>query len=217
MTIAERLKNEGDAPATSITGKLAGGSGVTVKQGSSAFGSAPAGSTTSSATPFTASLGATATCGADATATLSITSSGGIQAVPLSLPTGSAGPATSSSSNSPAAAIPDDRSTGVESTLTVPTSGRIKDVNVSIAGIIHGFVGDLVIELRHPDGTTVELARHPGGPDNSGNNFSGTIFDDEAAANVSQGAAPYTGRFRPRTTSSRASTARTSRARGGCG
>ena len=44
----------------------------------------------------------------------------------------------------------------------------------------HGWVGDLAIDLTGPDGTTVRLADHPGGPDNGGDNFTGTVFDDEA-------------------------------------
>ena len=71
---------------------------------------------------------------------------------------------------------------------------------MSIPRITHGWVGDLAIELSHTDGpttTTVELAEHPGGPDNSGKNFTDTVFDDEAAQNISSGTAPYTGSFRP--------------------
>ena len=76
-----------------------------------------------------------------------------------------------------------------------------------------------MIDLTGPDGTTVRLADHPGGPDNSGNDFAGTIFDDEAARGSATWAPP-----RPtpaassrRTTSSRASTARAAAARGRCG
>ncbi len=111
--------------------------------------------------------------------------------------TGAAGPAVSSTTGSIAQAIPDESSNGVASTVNVPSSGRIKDVDVVINSIAHTWVGDLALELRHPDGTTVELARHPGGPDNGGNNLTGTVFDDEAPANIAQGAVPYSGRFRP--------------------
>ena len=197
VTIAERIRNEGDASAGSISGKLAGGSGLTVTQGNSAFGGAPAGGTTSSASPYAASLSASAACGADAGATLSIASSGGTQAVPLTLSTGAVGPAVSSTTGSIAQAIPDESSNGVASTVNVGSSGRIKDVDVVINSVAHPWVGDLALELRHPDGTTVELARHPGGPDNGANNLTGTVFDDEAPANIAQGAVPYTGRFRP--------------------
>ena len=197
VKVGERLRNGGNAPATGITGKLAGAGGLTVQQGSSAFPNALPEASSSNQTPYAASLGASAVCGADVSATLNITSSGGAQAVPLSLGTGAAGPVTSTSSAAVPRSIPDDNGNGVESTLNVPASGRIKDVDVVIGGITHPWVGDLALELRHPDGTIVELARHPGGPDNSGNNFTGTVFDDEATTNISQASAPYTGRFRP--------------------
>jgi hypothetical protein len=54
-----------------------------------------------------------------------------------------------------------------------------------------------VIDLTGPDGTTVRLVDHPGGPDNSGDNLFGTTFDDEAATNIASGTPPYTGNFRP--------------------
>jgi subtilisin-like proprotein convertase family protein len=79
----------------------------------------------------------------------------------------------------------------------VPDRGRIKDVNVTVAGIAHTWVGDLQVDITGPDGTTVRLADHPGGPNNQGNNFSGTVFDDETGTNISQGSPPYTGNFKP--------------------
>jgi subtilisin-like proprotein convertase family protein len=196
-TIGERLRNDGAAAASSISGKLTGSSALAVQRNTSAFAGVGVGGTTAAATPYAASLSASAVCGADVGASLNITSSGGVQSVPLSLGTGAAGPVTSTSSAAVPRSIPDDNSNGVESTLSVSGSGRIKDVDVVIGGITHPWVGDLALELRHPDGTTVELARHPGGPDNGGNNFTGTVFDDEAATNIGQASAPYTGRFRP--------------------
>jgi subtilisin-like proprotein convertase family protein len=198
VSISERLRNDGAATAAAVSGTLMGAGGLTVSQGGSAFPNAAPAATTTSQSAFTAALSGSAVCGADVPATLSITTSGNpTQAVPLTLPTGAAGAATSSASGTLSQAIPDDNSGGAVSSLAVTGSGRIKDVDVSIAGITHGWVGDLALELRHPDGTTVELMRHPGGPDNGGDNLSGTVFDDEAAANVSQASAPYAGRFRP--------------------
>jgi len=149
---------------------------------------------------YAGALAAAATCGADVSATLTLATDQGTQQVPVVLPTGTpSDPGTHSSVNVPQA-IPDDSSAGTTSTLTIGAVGVIKDVDVRIPRITHGWVGDLAIELSHTDGpttTTVELAEHPGGPDNSGKNFTDTVFDDEAAQNVSSGAAPYTGSFRP--------------------
>ncbi len=114
------------------------------------------------------------------TATLSLATDQGTQEVPVVLPTGSPGSAVLRSSVDVPLPIPDDSSTGVTSSLNVASAGLIKDVDVSISRITHGWVGDLTIQLTGPDGTTVTLADHPGGPDNDGNNFVGTVFDDEA-------------------------------------
>jgi subtilisin-like proprotein convertase family protein len=102
-------------------------------------------------------------------------------------------------------AIPDDSGAGVTSTVFVSSRGRIKDINVRLPGTVaspgieHNFVGDLVIDLIGPDGTTVRLAEHPGGPDNAGNDLVGTVFDDEASQTIGATgtAAPYTGQFKP--------------------
>ena len=51
-----------------------------------------------------------------------------------------------------------------------------------------------MIELIGPDGTTVRLSNRRGG---SGDNFTNTVFDDEAATAIGSGAAPFTGSFRP--------------------
>ena len=94
--------------------------------------------------------------------------------------------------------IPEE-SGGVTSTLTVPESGLIADINVRIGSLTHNWVGDLVIELTSPDGTTINLVSQPGGADNSGNNLIGTVLDDEASTAIGAGGtvAPYTGSFRP--------------------
>jgi len=72
-------------------------------------------------------------------------------------------------------------------------AGALTDLDVSI-DLPHAAVGDLVLVLVAPDGRRVELAAGVGGETN---NFTGTIFDDEAAGAVTGGSAPYAGRFRP--------------------
>jgi subtilisin family serine protease/subtilisin-like proprotein convertase family protein len=78
------------------------------------------------------------------------------------------------------------------STLAVADSFRILDVNVQL-NIAHTAVGDLTISLQSPSGSRVPLVTRMGG---SGDNFTGTIFDDEAATSISAGAAPFEGRYR---------------------
>ncbi|TNF32345.1 MAG: HYR domain-containing protein [Deltaproteobacteria bacterium] len=67
------------------------------------------------------------------------------------------------------------------------------DVKV-LVNLSHGATGQLTLELVHPDGTVVRLAAKRGG---SGNNFTNTLFDANAATAISSGSNPFTGSFRP--------------------
>jgi subtilisin-like proprotein convertase family protein len=83
--------------------------------------------------------------------------------------------------------------TAVAVPFTVSDARTIADVNVKIS-VTHFSDGQLVVSLRHPDGTSVALVSHRGG---SGDNFNGTVFDDEAASPITSGFAPFAGTFRP--------------------
>ena len=89
--------------------------------------------------------------------------------------------------------IPDDDPAGAWSTLSVYDGRMIQDLNVGI-NIQHTRVGDLQFYLKSPDGTEVPLALNVGG---TGDNFTGTIFDDESGVDISSGSSPFTGRYRP--------------------
>jgi subtilisin-like proprotein convertase family protein len=80
------------------------------------------------------------------------------------------------------------------STLQVGAlAASIIDVDVRL-DIAHANVNDLRIFLISPAGTRREIVNRAGGSDE---NFTGTIFDDEAATLVQNASAPFTGRFRP--------------------
>lgn len=72
-------------------------------------------------------------------------------------------------------------------------TGIILDVNVTI-DIVHTYDGDLRITLISPNGDQLRLATNVGG---GGDNFLQTVLDDEAAADIGEGSAPFTGSFRP--------------------
>ena len=72
-------------------------------------------------------------------------------------------------------------------------TGQISDVNVSVE-IDHTADRDLTLTLISPDGTRITLAEQVGG---ARNDFTGTVFDDEANTHVSDGRAPFNGSFRP--------------------
>jgi subtilisin-like proprotein convertase family protein len=193
----ESIRNAGDEGATGVSGTLAGTAPLTITQNSSSWPDLGAGTSGGNSPPFEGQLAGSATCGADVTATLTLTTTQGPHAVPITIPTGTEGAPETPLSQPQDYLIPDDYAAGVTSTIQVPNAPRIKDLDVRIGRITHGWVGDLRIEITAPDRTTVTLADHPGGPDNGGDNFIDTVFDDEAPSSISVGDAPYTGRFRP--------------------
>lgn len=90
-------------------------------------------------------------------------------------------------------AIPDNTLTGVVSTINVPETFIVGDVNVSL-NITHTWVGDMCISLEH-GGTTVELIQRMGAdtgvPCHNGtpfgcasDNLVNTVLDDEGAAPI---------------------------------
>ena len=77
----------------------------------------------------------------------------------------------------------------------------ILDLDVGI-NLTHSNVFDLQISLQSPDGTTLSLNAY--NPDNEffqGADYSQTVFDDEAPTPISQAQPPFTGRFRPNSSS----------------
>ncbi len=78
------------------------------------------------------------------------------------------------SSSGPAVAIP-DRGVGVSGVL-VNENWCVGDVNVSV-DLAHGYVGDLIVDLTSPAGTTVRLKNRSGGDQV---NFVGTFDQDSA-------------------------------------
>jgi len=69
----------------------------------------------------------------------------------------------------------------------------IDDVNVTI-NIDHTWVSDLDVSLQSPAGTVVNLTFGNGG---SADNYTDTVFDDDAGSSITIGSAPFTGTFQP--------------------
>lgn len=63
---------------------------------------------------------------------------------------------------SPGLSIPDNNTTGVTSTISVPATGSVSDIRVRV-NITHTYQGDLEVSLIGPDGTTVLLHNRTGG------------------------------------------------------
>ncbi len=79
------------------------------------------------------------------------------------------------------------------STITVAPNLSIVDVNVTI-NITHTWVSDLDITLTSPTGTIVDLSTGNGSSDD---NYTNTVFDQEADDPITGGTAPFTGSFIP--------------------
>jgi subtilisin-like proprotein convertase family protein len=190
--LLERLRNLGSANATGITGVLAPGPRITVPVDSSPYPNiAPNGVGTNS-TQFRVHLNDNFVCGDPAALTLDLTTNQGAQHVPISFPTGSTGAPINRNSTDVPKAIPDNGA--VVSQLQLTGGGRIDDLNVRIPSLTHTYDGDLIVKLVGPDNTTVVLSNRRGG---SGDNYTNTVFDDEAATAIGSGAPPFTGSFRP--------------------
>ncbi|MFM1944681.1 MAG: hypothetical protein RI897_3663 [Verrucomicrobiota bacterium] len=104
-------------------------------------------------------------------------------------------------------AIPDSEGNFVSGTPVVSTNlvdipGQISGVRVYLR-INHGFAGDLLLELEHPDGTRITLRPVVGDSGNDyGQNDCGvdvvwTVVDDAASGLFSSASAPFAGTYRP--------------------
>lgn len=83
--------------------------------------------------------------------------------------------------------------TVTQSVINTTENFEISDVNV-LVNLNHTYTGDLTLKLIAPDGTQVMLADRLGG---SGQNYTNTIFDDAGTVSINEGAAPFTGIFKP--------------------
>ncbi|MEM0519413.1 M36 family metallopeptidase [Aequorivita flava] len=95
-------------------------------------------------------------------------------------------PMTGSSSDSPGLPIPDNNPTGVTATMNVTENVTITDLDVDI-NISHTWVGDIIVTLKSPAGTTATIIDRPGrttsGAGCSRDDIDATL-DDEAATPV---------------------------------
>ncbi|MGH9915206.1 MAG: proprotein convertase P-domain-containing protein, partial [Pyrinomonadaceae bacterium] len=223
-SLSVQLANTGGATALGVNATLTTSTpGVTITSATSAYPNIGSnGATAANNTPFRLSLAADVPCGLPVDLSLNVTFTNGEnspQTFTFTLPTGQPGSSTTFSYAGPPVAIPDSSVNGVNIPLTVGGAGSIADINFSFdgnsctavegatsVGLDHTFVGDLVVTLTSPQGTTITLMNQPGGPLNGGNNFCSTVFDDEGGGPsiqtiLSDGVPPlgppYSGTFSP--------------------
>ncbi|MFM8711329.1 MAG: proprotein convertase P-domain-containing protein, partial [Sphingomonadales bacterium] len=90
-------------------------------------------------------------------------------------------------------AVPDNSAAGVTHSLpvTLPAGATITDVSVNF-NMTHTWVGDMVINLRAPNGQILNLVNRRGG---SGDNFTNTTISSASTNSLAGGTAPFTGTF----------------------
>lgn len=91
-------------------------------------------------------------------------------------------------------AISAEGSSTYTSTIAVVENLPVTDVSVKV-NIAHTMVSHLTLVLISPTGTQVVLAQNNGGFFDE--NYTNTIFDQEAATSITSVEAPFTGYFRP--------------------
>jgi subtilisin-like proprotein convertase family protein len=218
-TLLTELHNLGGAAPTNLAGVLSTTTaGVTILNPNSTWPAIAPGGSANNNTPFAFNLGPGLACGTAPDFDLTTTYSNGAlspQVFSFRVQTGEAGgPATDADYAGPVTPIPDDDPDGVAIPLTVAGApGAISKLVFSIdgsacstgigsttVGIDHTWVGDIVLTLTSPAGTSVTIVNQAGGGLNSGNNFCQTVLDDAAVNSiqaVTSAGAPYTGTFKP--------------------
>lgn len=219
VTVNVTVQNNGASSTDNLTAALQPTGGVATSGVTQSFGAIAPG--TAVTRPFTFVAGGS--CGSTLTLTVNLSDAGqsfGAQSYNFTL----GAPASNSSTfsfNGPATAIPDGDARGVNVTIPVNGfSGTLADLNLrfdgsqctsaasaTTVGLAHDFVGDLIVKLTSPQGTTVTLLNRPGGVSNSGRNFCQTVLDDDAlnATSIQQISSsltspvgpPYSGTFLP--------------------
>ncbi|MFM2136443.1 MAG: hypothetical protein RL021_1843 [Bacteroidota bacterium] len=102
-------------------------------------------------------------------------------------------------SNSTAYSIPSNSCTGASSTIAVSGyNGAVSTSGISVkVNIQHPYIGDLVLYLETPNGQRLGLSNRTGNTSNAGDNYTNTIFSDAGSITIPTTGAPYTGTYKP--------------------
>jgi len=83
-----------------------------------------------------------------------------------------------------------------DAVIDIPDSFTVIDLDIEIT-LTHTNIYDLQLFLDGPDGTRLTLNYYDI-TDKVGENYTGTIFDDEADTPIESALAPFNGRYRPK-------------------
>ena len=162
LAVTTTVQNTTGSPIPGVTGSISANNGAQVTGGTSNWPTIAADRNAVNDPPFTVKLPEAITCEAKVALTVAVTGPNGPVAVPVK--TVSVGKPSFTNSSDVPKAIPDATAGGVDSTMTLPGTGNVSDLDVRIGSLTHTYLGDLTITLTH-DATTVLLdawGRRPG-------------------------------------------------------
>ena len=193
VDISVQVTNHDPAPATGPRATLTSFTpGVFVTAASTHFPDLAPGGSAPGDTPHTIYVDSGVPCGTVAVLRLAGSSNEGGWRDAFTLRIGSPAPTMISYANDVPKTVPDLATT--RSWIDIQDPGTATDVDLGLT-ITHGWAPDLDLYLVSPEGTRVELSTDNGGA--FGQNYTDTVFDDEAGVPVQGSPAPFTGRFRP--------------------
>lgn len=180
--------------------------GVTILDGTSTYGAiAPQGSATGDS--FTIALSPAALCGSPIDFTVTTTSSLGTTTTTFQLRVGAASgtgtPVTYSSDPNPNIVIPDWTGQATLDSINITDDFVIADLDFRVDSITHTYVNDLMVGLRSPAGTGMDLIGFIGlgGDGGSGTNLTNLLIDDDLPFTEDNdmifAVAPYSGPYFP--------------------
>lgn len=185
-----RAINQGQSTTYTVDIASVGGFGDNVTL---SLSSSPALNASASFTPNPVAAGssstlsiATTTATTAGTYTLTITGTSGslVKSRTVTLTVRPEGTIVRDFTNNTPVSIPDNNPTGITSTINVPEGLTISDLAATV-NITHTFIGDLVVTLRSPAGTTATLHSQTGGStDNLNQTFALSAFNGQNAAGI---------------------------------
>ena len=195
VSVSVTLQNVGSATATGVGGQLSVQSGnVSLINGASGYPDLAAAAEAVNQAPYTFTVNDGVTCGSSIRLQHVVTYNGTqhyTHTLNFLVGAGLSAPVVNYPYTGGATAIPDNST--ITLTLPVSQAGPVDDLDVRV-NLNHSYDQDLVLTLVSPAGTQVLLSSGNG---SNGDNYTDTIFDDEASTVITAGTAPFTGSFRP--------------------
>ncbi len=177
LAVTTTVQNTTGSPIPGVTGSITANNGAQVTGGTSNWPTIAAGKNGVNDPPFTVKLPEAIACEAKVALTVSVTGPNGPVAVPVTDRV-SRQAVLHEQHRRPESDSRRPLRGGVNSTMTLPGTGNVSDLDVRIGSITHTYVGDLTdhSDPRRDDGGPREWSRAAHGDD-----FSNLVLDDEAA------------------------------------